>query len=138
MDPYEALGIDPSFDGDLRVVRNRLVKQYSEIGATPDEERMKAINLAYDALRDVHVRGPSSRRVVFRGGAGSSFVLDGRRYAIARAPRPALRDPAAVAVPLLTAGFLALVLGWMGAAVAVVWLVWLLARRRRTNTRPMT
>ena len=24
MDPYEALGIDPSFDGDLRVVRNRL------------------------------------------------------------------------------------------------------------------
>ena len=48
MDHYEALGIDPSFDGDLRVVRNRLVKQYSEAGATPDEERMKAINLAYE------------------------------------------------------------------------------------------
>ena len=137
MDPYEALGIDPSFDGDLRAVRNRLVKQYSEVGATPDEERMKAVNLAYEALRDVHVAAP--RRVVFRGGSGSSFVLDGRRYAIARTPRrPALRDPAAVAVPLLTAGFLALVLGWMGAAVAAVWLTWLYARRRRVNTRPET
>ena len=66
MDHYEALGIDPSFDGDLRVVRNRLVKQYSEAGATPDEERMKAINLAYERLRD---RPAPLARVVFRGGA---------------------------------------------------------------------
>ena len=71
MDHYEALGIDPSFDGDLRVVRNRLVKQYSETGTTPDEERMKAINLAYERLRD---RPAPLARVVFRGGAGSSFV----------------------------------------------------------------
>ena len=92
MDPYEALGIDPSFDGDLRVVRNRLVKQYSEAGATPDEERMKAINLAYERLRD---RPAPLARVVFRGGAGSSFVLDGRRFVIARPPR----QPAAIAAP---------------------------------------
>ena len=113
MDPYEALGIDPSFDGDLRVVRNRLVKQYSEVGATPDEERMKAINLAYATLREVHVAAP--RRVVFRGGAGSSFVLDGRRFVIARPPR----RPAAIAAPMLGAGLTVLVFGWPG-AVAVV------------------
>ncbi len=85
MDHYEALGIDPSFDGDLRVVRNRLVKQYSEAGATPDEERMKAINLAYETLRD---RPAPLARVVFRGGAGS--VVRARRAAVRASPaRPA-------------------------------------------------
>jgi hypothetical protein len=39
-------------------VRNLLVKRYFEAGETPDEERMKAINLAYEALRD-----PARRRV---------------------------------------------------------------------------
>ncbi|MBE2318581.1 J domain-containing protein [Solirubrobacter sp. CPCC 204708] len=114
MDPYEALGIDPSFDGDLRVVRNRLVKQYSEVGATPDEERMKAVNLAYAALRDRHVSRPP--RVVFRGGPGSSFVLDGQRFVIARRPR----QPAAIAAPVLGAGALVLAFGWAGAAVVVL------------------
>lgn len=116
MDPYEALGITPSFDGDLRALRNRLVKQYSEVGATPDEERMKAINLAYEALRDVHVAPP--RRVVFSGGAGSSFELDGVRFVIARRPR----EPAALAAPLLAGGLVVFAFGWAGAlAVAVVW-----------------
>lgn len=111
MDPYEALGIDPSFDGDLRVVRNRLAKQYSEVGATPDEERMKAINLAYEALRD---RPVVARRVVFRGGVGTAFVLDGRRFVVGRPQR----QPAAIAAPLLGAGALVLVFGWAGAVVA--------------------
>ena len=113
MDPYEALGIDPSFQGDLRVVRNRLVKQYSEVGATPDEERMKAINLAYETLRD---RPAPVGRVVFRGGPGSSFVLDGRRFVIARTPRA----PAAIAAPVLGAGLLVLVFGWPGAFAVVL------------------
>jgi hypothetical protein len=112
VDPYEALGIDPSFDGDLRDVRNRLVKRYSEAGATPDEERMKAINLAYETLRD---RPAPVGRVVFRGGPGSAFVLDGRRFVIARAPRP----PAAIAAPMLGAGALVLVFGWPGAVMVL-------------------
>ena len=52
MDPYEILGITPAYEGDLRGLRNRLVKRYFEAGATPDEERMKAINLAYELLSD--------------------------------------------------------------------------------------
>jgi hypothetical protein len=116
VDPYETLDIDPSFDGDLRVVRNRLVKQYSEVGATPDEERMKAINLAYEALRD---RPVAMRRVVFRGGAGSSFVLDGRRFVVARPPR----QPAAIAAPVIGAGLVVLALEWVGVAVVLLALV---------------
>jgi hypothetical protein len=50
MDPYEILGISPAYEGDLRAVRNLLVKRYFEAGETPDEERMKAINLAYEQL----------------------------------------------------------------------------------------
>src|SRR4051794_33735847 len=50
MDPYEILGIPPAFRGDLRAVRNGLIKRYFEAGETPDEDRMKAINLAYEAL----------------------------------------------------------------------------------------
>ncbi len=50
MDPYETLGITPAFSGDLRAVRNQLVKRYFEAGEAPDEERMKAINLAYALL----------------------------------------------------------------------------------------
>ena len=121
MDPYEALGIDPSFDGDLRAHRNRLVKQYSETGATPDEERMKAINVAYEVLRDGHVARPAVSRVVFRGRPGEAFVLDGRRFVLARPPR----DPAAIAAPVLAVGFLVLAFGWIGAAVGgAVWVAW--------------
>jgi len=119
VDPYEALGIDPSFDGDLRALRNGLVKQYSEAGVTPDEERMKAINVAYEALRDGHVARPS--RVVFRGRPGDAFVLDGRRFVLARPPR----DPAAIAAPVLAVGFLVLAFGWIGAvAGGAVWVLW--------------
>ena len=50
MDPYETLGIAPAYRGDLRAVRNLLVKRYFEAGETPDEERMKAINLAYEVI----------------------------------------------------------------------------------------
>ena len=57
MDPYEILGITPAYEGDLRAVRNLLVKRYFEAGETPDEERMKAINLAYELLSD-----PARRR----------------------------------------------------------------------------
>ena len=98
MDHYEALGIDPSFDGDLRVVRNRLVKQYSEAGATPDEERMKAINLAYERLRD--------RPVAARAGWCSEAApaprscSTGGGSCIARPPR----QPAAIAAPVLGVG----------------------------------
>ncbi|MDA0178863.1 J domain-containing protein [Solirubrobacter phytolaccae] len=128
MDPYEALGIDPSFDGDLRALRNRLVKQYSEAGATPDEERMKAINVAYESLRDGHVaRVVPASRVVFRGGPGSSFVLDGRRFVLARPPR----EPAAIAAPVLAAGLVVLVFGWVGLAVGgAVWVLWRQLTRR--------
>ncbi len=52
IDPYEILGITPAYEGDLRALRNRLVKRYFEAGETPDEERMKAINLAYEMLSD--------------------------------------------------------------------------------------
>ena len=52
MDPYEILGITPAYDGDLRALRNRLVKRYFEAGETPDEECMKAINRAYELLSD--------------------------------------------------------------------------------------
>ena len=52
MDPYEILGITAAYEGDLRAVRNLLVKRYFEAGETPDEERMKAINLAYEQLSD--------------------------------------------------------------------------------------
>lgn len=52
MDPYEILGITPEYRGDVRAVRNRLVKRYFEGGETPDEERMKAINLAYELLNE--------------------------------------------------------------------------------------
>lgn len=52
MNPYEVLGISPAYAGDLRAVRNLLVKRYFEAGETPDEERMKAINLAYALLSD--------------------------------------------------------------------------------------
>ena len=58
MDPYEILGITPAYKGDLRALRNLLVKRYFEAGETPDEERMKAINLAYELLSD-----PARRRV---------------------------------------------------------------------------
>src|SRR3954454_15808292 len=51
MDPHEILGITPGYEGDLRAQRNLLVKRYFEAGETPDEERMKAINLAYERLR---------------------------------------------------------------------------------------
>ena len=57
MDPYETLGITPAYAGDLRALRNLLVKRYFEAGETPDEERMKAINLAYEQLND-----PARRR----------------------------------------------------------------------------
>src|SRR4051794_7710161 len=57
MDPYEILGITPAYEGDLRARRNLLVKRYFEAGKTPDEERMKAINLAYERLSD-----PARRR----------------------------------------------------------------------------
>ena len=50
MDPYATLGITPAYRGDLRAVRNLLVKRYFEAGETPDEERMKAVNLAYELL----------------------------------------------------------------------------------------
>jgi Putative Ig domain len=50
MDPYEILGITPEYAGSLRAVRNLLAKRYFEAGETPDEERMKAINLAYELL----------------------------------------------------------------------------------------
>ena len=50
MDPYATLGITPAYRGNLRAVRNLLVKRYFEAGQTPDEERMKAINLAYELL----------------------------------------------------------------------------------------
>ncbi len=52
MDSYEILGITPAYQGDLRALRNLLVKRYFEAGETPDEERMKAINLAYELLSD--------------------------------------------------------------------------------------
>jgi hypothetical protein len=52
MNPYEVLGISPAYAGDLRAVRNLLVKRYFEAGEAPDEERMKAINLAYALLSD--------------------------------------------------------------------------------------
>ncbi len=59
MDPYATLGITPAFEGDLRAVRNRLVKRHFEAGSAPDEERMKAINLAYALLQDApRVTGP--------------------------------------------------------------------------------
>ena len=57
MDPYEALGITPGFEGDLKALRNRLAKRHFEAGEAPDEERMKAINLAYERLSD-----PARRR----------------------------------------------------------------------------
>jgi hypothetical protein len=59
MDPFEALGITPGFEGDLRALRNRLAKRHFEAGEAPDEERMKAINLAYELLSD-----PARRRAV--------------------------------------------------------------------------
>ena len=57
VDAYEILGITPAYEGDLRALRNLLVKRYFEAGETPDEERMKAINLAYELLSD-----PARRR----------------------------------------------------------------------------
>ena len=57
MDPYEVMGITPAYEGDLRALRNLLVKRYFEAGETPDEERMKAVNLAYELLSD-----PARRR----------------------------------------------------------------------------
>ena len=113
VDAYEILGITPAYEGDLRAVRNLLVKRYFEAGETPDEERMKAINLAYERLRD---RPAPLARVVFRGGAGSSFVLDGRRFVIARPPR----QPAAIAAPVLGAAALVLVFGWPGLVAVLV------------------
>jgi hypothetical protein len=50
MEPYETLGISPAYRGDLRAVRNLLVKRFFEAGETPDEERMKSVNLAYELL----------------------------------------------------------------------------------------
>src|SRR3954452_23494230 len=61
MDAYEILGITSAYDGDLKVLRNRLVKRYFEAGETPDEERMKAINLAYELLCDPARRLAASR-----------------------------------------------------------------------------
>jgi hypothetical protein len=60
MDPYEILGITPDYAGDLRVLRNALVKRYFEAGETPDEERMKAINVAYALLSDPARRRPAT------------------------------------------------------------------------------
>src|SRR3954465_5207283 len=57
MDPYEILGITPAYTGDLRALRNLLVKRHFEAGEIPDEERMKAINVAYELLT-----GPARRR----------------------------------------------------------------------------
>src|SRR3954451_25192372 len=57
MDPYEILGVTPAYEGDLRALRNALVRRYFEAGETPDEERMKAINVAYELLS-----GPGRRR----------------------------------------------------------------------------
>jgi hypothetical protein len=59
MDPYAILGITPDYQGDLRAVRNRLAKRYFEAGETPDEERMKAVNAAYEMLRDGGRRRPA-------------------------------------------------------------------------------
>ena len=50
MDPYATLGVTPAYRGDLRAARNLMVKRYFEAGEAPDEERMKAINLAYELL----------------------------------------------------------------------------------------
>ena len=61
MDPYEILGITPAYHGDLRARRNVLVKRYFEAGETPDEERMKAVNLAYELLSD-----PARRAAIAR------------------------------------------------------------------------
>jgi hypothetical protein len=57
MDAYEILGITPAYEGDLRALRNRLAKRHFEAGEAPDEERMKAINVAYELLSD-----PARRR----------------------------------------------------------------------------
>ena len=57
MDPYETLGITPAYEGDLKALRNRLVKRYFEAGEAPDEERMKAINVAYELLSGPARRG---------------------------------------------------------------------------------
>ena len=50
----------PGVQGDLRELRNLLVKRYFEAGETPDEERMKAINLAYELLSDPARHGVAS------------------------------------------------------------------------------
>src|SRR4051794_28746035 len=60
MDPYEILGITPAYQGDLRARRNVLIKRFFEAGETPDEERMKAINLAYEVLSTQPRRGATS------------------------------------------------------------------------------
>jgi len=77
MDPYEILGITPAYDGDLRALRNRLVKRHFEAGAEPDEERMKAINLAYELLSD-RAREPAGPLSIAPGALAPAYA--GRPY----------------------------------------------------------
>ena len=88
MDPYEILGITPAYEGDLRALRNLLVKRYFEAGETPDEERMKAINLAYEQLSD-----PARRRAA---SAPEPLSIATRSLPAARAGEPYRAQLAAV------------------------------------------
>ena len=88
MNPYEILGITPAYEGDLRVLRNRLVKRYFEAGETPDEERMKAINRAYELLRDPAHRLPAS--------TPGALSIATSALPTARAGEPYRAQPAAV------------------------------------------
>ena len=88
MDPYEILGITPAYEGDLRALRNLLVKRYFEAGETPDEERMKAINLAYELLSD-----PARRRAA---SAPAPLSIATSALPVARAGEPYRAQLAAV------------------------------------------
>ena len=79
MDPYEILGITPAYQGDLRARRNFLVKRFFEAGETPDEERMKAVNLAYELLCD-----PARRAAI----AAAPVSIVTSALAVARADEP--------------------------------------------------
>src|SRR4051812_14561801 len=81
MDPYEILGISPDYEGDLRALRNLLVKRYFEAGETPDEERMKAIKR----------RLPGAQRS--RATPRAAAALDRDGHAPGRARRRAVRGP---------------------------------------------
>lgn len=88
MDPYEILGITPAYEGDLRARRNLLAKRYFEAGKSPDEERMKAINLAYELLSD-----PARRRAAT---APRPLSIATAALPAARAGEPYRAQPAAV------------------------------------------